>query len=206
MVQIFVSSGRLVLLPEDKDENTDDDYVGDDDGVEPMDIDEDISESKDINCGDDADHGAGAKVEEDATSTNWSDASSSQADKDDAVQSQFDESPVQMFGNQKGDGAAPSEAPVHADGPERTQQDDSLPTVEENSPPSPAAAAAAEVPSWVYSEQPSPASNMDGSAQSLPNLTRQTRMAAYSSRSVSQLRSIASERGIDVSDCVEKGT
>jgi len=202
MVQIFVRSGRLVLLPEHKDDNAGDDFGDDDDddGVEPMDIDEDSTENKCINGGDDADH-HGAKAEEDAASTNWSDASSSQADKDDAVQSQFDESPVQMFGSQQGNGAAPPEASVHANEPERTQ-DGSLPTVEEDTSPPPPPAA--EVPSWVYREQPTPASNMDGSEQSLPNLTRQTRMAAYSSRSVSQLRSIASERGIDVSDCVEK--
>jgi len=41
-------------------------------------------------------------------------------------------------------------------------------------------------------------------AGSLPNVTRNTRISSYQSHSVSELKSIASGLGIDVSDCVEK--
>ena len=209
MVDLFVRSGRVALLPENEDE---------DEGDKEEEI-EEIAAEEDTTMKEPVAHSAvleseeterspprkrrsvadAAREEEGAT---WSDASSSQGSSGGEQKAgsssnlDGDEIPsvIDMFGGPNETGQPlPPPPPEVAFAAARSN------TSSDSAPPAPSA-------------PPYPAMNPDQEAEldaavaagSLPNVTRNSRIASFVDHSVSELKSIASGLGIDVSDCVEK--
>ena len=204
MVDLFLRSGRVALLPEEEEEEEEEDgeteeeiattNVPDADTTPKLEQTERSPPRKRRSTNDTN------REEGEAT---WSDASSSQGGNSiepkagSSSKMDGDEIPsvIDMFGG-------PNEA------------DQPLPP-----PPLDVASATATAAAWSNtSSSPAPSAppypTMDEgqeaeldaavAAGSLPNVTRNTRIASYVGHSVSELKSIASGLGIDVSDCVEK--
>lgn len=182
MVDLFLRSGRVALLPEEEEEEEE----------------EERSPPKKRRSAVDA----GLEEEEAA----WSEASSSQGgnsgEQRASTSSDLDEanvpSVIDMFG-----GPNEAEQPLPPPPPEVASVTASATARSDrtsiSAPPAPSA-------------PPYPTINEDQEAEldaavasgSLPNVTRNTRIASYVGHSVSELKSIASGLGVDVSDCVEK--
>ena len=216
MVDLFVRSGRVALLPENEDENEEEDDKEEEREEiaateEETTMNEPVAPTAALES-EQTDRSPprkrrsvvdAAREEEGAT---WSDASSSQGGNSieqkasSSSNLEGDEIPsvIDMFGGPNETGQPlppppPEVASAAAPGAARSN------TSSHSVPPAPSA-------------PPYPTMNEDQEAEldaavasgSLPNVTRNTRIASYGEHSVSELKSIASGLGIDVSDCVEK--
>ena len=238
MVDLFLRSGRVALLPEEEENEKEEEE--EEDRADWPGLDAVLAESTA-----DAESSpprkrrsvASSREEENAA---WSEASSSQGCTSveqkacSSSNSEGDGVPpvIDMFGE-------PNEScqplpPPPPEAPASTTEDDVPPVIDmfggpneadqplPPPPPEARASSASAVRSNVASsfdpEPPVPSAppyaTMDEgqeaeldaavAAGSLPNVTRNTRIASYGSHSVSELKSIASGLGVDVSDCVEK--
>jgi len=204
MVDLFLRSGRVALLPEEEEEADNEDEREEDDGVMAESV-ADVALRREQAPASPPKKRRSVNTrgeEEDAT---WSEASSSQGGNS-------TEGGAGSLSNLDG-GDIPSVIDMFG-GPNGTEP---LPPPPPEVPAAPAAAASNTgsdpAPSAPPFASAYPATMGEGqedeldaalAAGSLPNVTRNTRIASYQGHSVSELKSIASGLGIDVSDCVEK--
>ena len=210
MVDLFVRSGRVALLPEEEDnagDNGDGNVMEEDDDGVMRDTPSPPKKKRSV---------VASRDEEGAT---WSEASSSQGDNS-TEQGATSSSLMNMGGDNNLDRGETVPSVIDMFG--ESNGTEPLPTPPPEAPAAAAAAAAGATSNSSASSHPAPSAPpfpaqypaMDErqeavldaalAAGSLPNVTRNTRISSYQSHSVSELKSIASGLGIDVSDCVEK--
>ena len=191
MVDLFLRSGRVALLPEEESEE-EEEMAEEDTAMDQPEQSPPKKRRSDVG------------VEREEEEAAWSEASSSQGDNSEkaGTLSDLDEadvpSVIDMFG-----GPNDSDQPLPPPPPEVASATASAAarsnTSSDSAPPAPSA------PTYPTMNDDQEA-ELDAAvaAGSLPNVTRNTRIASYVGHSVSELKSIASGLGVDVSDCVEK--
>ena len=201
MVDLFLRSGRVALLPEEEEEEGSGKIEKENETMNEPDVDAAVKPEQTERSPPRKRRSVADAHREEGEAT-WSDASSSQggnsieqkAGSSSNLEGGEIPSVIDMFGE-------PNEAdqPLPPPPPEITSVTAMSNTSSDSAPPAPSA-------------PPYPTMNEDQEAEldtavasgSLPNVTRNTRIASYVGHSVSELKSIASGLGVDVSDCVEK--
>ena len=215
MVDLFVRSGRVALLPEEEDDDAGDD--GDGNGIVMEEGDDGVM--RDTSSPPKKKRSVVASRDEEGAT--WSEASSSQGNNStDQGATTRSSSLMNMGGDNKLDRGKTVPSVIDMFG--ESNGTEPLPPPPPEAPAAAAAAAAGATSNSSAGSHPAPSappfaaqySAMDEhqeaeldaalAAGSLPNVTRNTRISSYQSHSVLELRSIASGLGIDVSDCVEK--